>query len=228
MGIGEIFGTVFGWAFNLFPYPNAKKWLGVFTNPHETMKKEMKGSLGDGVKDLLVSSIPYAILSGIVTLVNELIFGGNILSGILSFIMSVVLLPIVVLVAMLLGTGVVWVIAKVLGGKGTYTSQFYLSALVASGGLVISTVLVIPTAIPLIGLIFAIVSFVIGLYQIYLYMKLVRMTHSVSRVVAAISVLLPLAVVAIILFVLFAAMVAAIMGSAAMMGASNSGYYGGY
>lgn len=231
MGIGEIFGSVFGWAFNLFPYPNAKKWLAVYTNPHETMNKEMKNQdIGEAAKNIAIAYIPYAILNGLIALVFSLIANGavGLITGIIGLVVGAILGPIMAVIGTLIGTGIVWVIAKVLGGKGSYGSQYNLTSLIGAGGVVISTVLLIPMSIPFIGLLFALITIPISLYELYLTMKSVRMVHGVSRIVAAIAVLLPIVVILVLLFVVFAAVLATMGLGALATGAAGSAYGGDY
>ncbi|MDO8554495.1 MAG: hypothetical protein Q7S22_06825 [Candidatus Micrarchaeota archaeon] len=221
MEILEMFNSAFGWAFNLFPYKRAKIWLEIYTKPHETMTKEMKNaSIMQGVKDRVISILPMSFLVGLFYAVLMLI-GGQIVTGILVFFGALIILPIFIVLFGLFGDGIVWVFAKILGGKGKYSTHFYVNSLVCAGGMIVSTVLFIPSMIPCIGYVFSLLSLPVTVYEIYLQMKTVRMVHGISRNRAAAAVLLPIIIIVAIMILFYVMVIATVLATTAGLGTNR-------
>ncbi len=122
---------------------------------------------------------------------------GLIVFGIIYAVMIIVLEPIVLLV----GQGISFLIAKLLGGKGKYTEQVYFSSFVTSAWNIVFPLLVIPC----LG---SILSIIIAVYSIYLNYKIIKTVHQLDRLRAAAVVLIPIAVVLAIYAFLFIASMA--------------------
>lgn len=146
----------------------------------------------EGYKKVLVFTIINMILAFIVSLIFSALFAGNKTTGGLGMVIvgSIIMIPFV-LVAIFIWTAVVHVVAKILGGKGTYNGSF-----LAVG---YSTALMPFTVIPFIGM-------VIVLYHLYIEIVGFRKIHQYSTARAAITVILP----AVLIFAVFAALVAVI------------------
>ncbi|MBI5051122.1 YIP1 family protein [Candidatus Micrarchaeota archaeon] len=227
MSFGEIFNTVFGWAYGLMPIGKAQVWKGIYATPHETMQKELKNaSVMEGIKELVIASIPFTILSMIAGVIMTVLFPSPFfavspVNALVNGAINIVLIPIIWTVVLLLFTGVVWILAKIMGGTGTFAQQFYLSSLVQAGYLLPAGILVLLSIIPFLNILVYIVWFVFLCYSLYLDMKIVRMVNNLSRVKAAIAYLLPIVVVMAILAIMFAVLAAA-------MTTLGAGAYGGY
>jgi hypothetical protein len=114
------------------------EWIGILTEPEETIAKAKAGaSLGAGV-------VNYVIASAIVGLAMGLVFG---LIGMLAAVPSgsgvsaalgataIIEMPIMMIIFGVIGSFVsnfvLWVAAKIVGGTGSYTMQYYLISVLA-------------------------------------------------------------------------------------------------
>lgn len=115
-------------------------WIPALTKPTETFTKQKgKASLGDAVIAMCLAGLVGGAIGGLLAGLTGLVVGaiaGLIVSGLLS--------PLIV-------NGVIWVMAKILGGKGSYSEQTYFYSLFAAPILIIGGVL---TLIPVVGGIF--------------------------------------------------------------------------
>ncbi|MDO8554795.1 MAG: Yip1 family protein [Candidatus Micrarchaeota archaeon] len=217
MEIGEIFNSAFGWLFKLIPYKNASKWLEVYTKPHETMTRELgKGSVGDGIKNILIASVLQMLVLVVVILIQFGLAASSVsaskvipivpiasIFGIMMIFSIVILAPIATVLFALIVSAFYWIFAKILGGKSNFENQFYIMSLVFSGNWIIGIPFVILVMIPYVGLVFSVISIAISIYCIYLNMKTIRLTHGISREKAAIVILLPTIILMIILVAIF-------------------------
>src|SRR3989338_10628062 len=75
MGIGSIFGTLYGWFFNLIPYGEAKKWIAVYSDHDKTINEEAgKGTLLTGFLNLLIAILISTIFTMIFSTIANLLY----------------------------------------------------------------------------------------------------------------------------------------------------------
>jgi hypothetical protein len=87
--------------------------------------------------------------------------------------------------------GLIQLIAKMFGGTGDYSRMVYTAATIAAPLNLVSAVLTLLTAIPFIGILFGLVSMVVGIYGLFLYISAVKGVNQFGWGPAAGSVLLP-------------------------------------
>jgi len=116
-----------------------------------------------------------------------------------------VIMAIMYVIVLVISTGVVHVVAKVLGGKGEYMQ------LLRTLGFVY--IVHWPAIIPVIG---GLLVLVLGLWSIIAEIIIVRTVHQLSTVKAVLVILIPLIVVAAIGFLVMGAFMAAFLGTMAM------------
>lgn len=176
-------------------------WLDALIRPEETFKRERhNASLGDAMLNVgaagLISGIMLGLLVFLLTAIipsagKDVILG----FGILGFIVVVVGYPILSVFGLLMGSSIIFIVAKIFGGKGDFTTQTYLFSLFMAP----ISIIQILGFIPLIGIL---VSLIVGLYSLYLYVVALREVHSFSTGRAILTILIPavLAIIAVILF----------------------------
>lgn len=86
-------------------------------------------------------------------------------------------------------------IAKMFGGKGNFEQLSYAFGAAIAPAQLVSAVLVLLGAIPLVGLCFSLVSFFLGLYLLYLYVVATKAVNQFDWGPAAGSVLIPVAAI---------------------------------
>jgi hypothetical protein len=106
-------------------------------------------------------------------------------------------------VSWLFGSGVNYVFARLLGGKGNYTAQSYLIALYSAPFSIITVVIML---IPWVGIWLAVLFSIYGLYLLTLALK---ETHGYSTGRAVLTWLLPMIIMAVIVAALVALFVMA-------------------
>ncbi|MFA6048532.1 MAG: Yip1 family protein [Candidatus Micrarchaeia archaeon] len=170
-------------------------WKSAVMSPKETFAKEKKNaSITDGAKQLVVGGAIGGLVAGLFTM-NPVAMVGMAVMG-----------AIVAPIAMLIGTAVMWVIAKLLGGKGAYSTQYYVTALFAAP--------LYPIAmIPVVGML-------ASLYELYLAYLMLKEVHDFDSMKAIIVLAIPL-VIAIVIGMVAAAAIIAMIGAAGMAGLSG-------
>jgi hypothetical protein len=173
------------------------------TKPIPTFKKEKKNAnLVEGAMHVAVAGVITGFLSGLFAL----IFGSAIAStffpmasgviGVAAFLAALILTPIVSVIAWLISSGIYYIVAMLLGGKGNYVTQSYLIAIYSAPLSVISVVL---SLIPIVGPFIAIIP---GLYALYLLTMSLKEAHGFTTGRAVLVWLLPVIVLALIAFML--------------------------
>ncbi len=169
------------------------KWKAALMTPKETFAAEKKNaSVGVGIKHFVIA---YAIAGAL----------GGILAGPMGIIGGLVIGAIAGAIGPFIGTGILWIIAKVLGGKGEFSQQYYLSAL-------FMPLIVILSSVPILGMI---VGFLGGLYSLYLLTLSLKEVHSFSTMRAVAVWIIP-AILAVILAFIIGAAILAYIGAAGL------------
>lgn len=163
---------------------NLDLWKEVLTNPVKTFaKEEKKADLGKAVMQLIVAGVIAGFFGGLGALAGLSTAGslGGMGTGmmgaglgIFAFIAALIVTPIMVVIGWLVISGILYVFAKVFGGKGNFTTQSYLISLYTVPLVIISSVL---NLIPIIG---GALSFILALYGLYLLTMSLKQAHKVS------------------------------------------------
>ncbi|HLC50944.1 MAG TPA: YIP1 family protein [archaeon] len=168
------------------------KWKDILLHPSDMLSKELnRGGLRDGALHMLLGGAIGGFFIGILlalypAAVSDYSYfsSGNTFFSLLS---SIIGYAIIVLVGWFIGSGLYYIFAKILGGKGSFAQQSYLLALWYAPIVAISW-------IPLIGMVFAI-------YSLYLVTVSQRIVHKFSTLRAVLSWLLPLLIMIVLVFV---------------------------
>ncbi len=183
-------------------------WKNALLRPKETFAKEKKNtSVVRGVKQIALASLFWSYQVGrilelsfasiFLPLVSSVAYGdtfwiSNIVMGVIGFL--------AVLFVFFAVNVVWWVIAKILGGRGEFSTQYFLAALYAAP---ITLLVFLATFIPFVGFLF---QSAMQFYWLYLSVLMIREAHDLSALKAAIVVLLPVIIVLVLIgaWILFA------------------------
>lgn len=209
------------------PFETFKTWVSAYFRPVDVFNAEKKKAEGMEIAKTFASiGLISAIVVAIVTILSVafnlgsmagLAFGLGELA--VAIIAALILYPIIMTIIGFILSGIYFVIAKLLGGKGEYMEQTLGIALITGGYILLMAPLQILSLIPIIGVVFSVVILIIGLYSLYSQYRLVKEVHGLSSFRAALVIIIPVAVLFLLALV--------VIGSLAMAGA-GSAMAGGY
>lgn len=163
-------------------------FIEAIRNPKETFAKEKsKGSIGSAVKNYLIAGAIIGIIAFLISILENAFDPGNQEMGtvIVGGILGAIFLMAILIFIEFLSNIVSFVIAKVLGGKGSFTSLFYLNSLYAP-------VMYLLSYIPFLGL-------ATSIYGVYLFYLAVKESQELSSGRAIVTTILPVLLIIIIL-----------------------------
>jgi hypothetical protein len=213
--------------------PYIGTWIAAYLHPVETIEAEKKNaSLEKVIINAALIGVFVGIVSFIVQMLGALIIigmGGGIaalgilfIASLFGLVLTVVLAPIFILI----GSAIYFVLAKILGGKGGYMEQTLGLTLISGGCSVILAPLQVIGIIPLIGLVFSLAGFAVGLYGLYSDYRLIKAVHGLSTIKAVMVIAIPIIVLIVIVVIAVAAMGMALLGLGGLGGAYGpSGLY---
>jgi len=120
--------------------------------------------------------------------------GGSIGTTLITAICGAPIAAVISVVVFAVVVAIVQFLAKMFGGKGTFDQLAYALAAISTPFALISGVLTLLSAIPLVGLCFSVVSLVAGLYVLVLQVIAVKAVNQFGWGQAAGSLLLPFVV----------------------------------
>lgn len=189
-----------------------EEWKDSFLNPGKKMPSLVeKADLSQGLQHLIIGYVISGIIGIILAVLLSvsagplgMLFGGvGIFGQILGIIFGIIFY--------LIGAAIIWIIAKVLGGMGTYGQQVHMTAAPFAFLLVINSILSI---VPFLG---AFLSFLLSLYYLYLMTIAIKEAHKFSTLRAVASWLLPIIIVGLLVLVMGAAILGSLgLGALAM------------
>jgi hypothetical protein len=162
-----------------------------------------------GMREAIVYIGVAAVLAGLAGLVFGLLGG---LGGAITGLITGLVPP---LLNFFVFAFVLYYVGKQQGGTGTQDEVFYTCALYTAPLLAVTGVV---GAIPLINCLFAPVSLVLGIYQIYLGYLAARSSMNLDQNKAIISVVAAIVAMWIVSFLIIGTVFAAIFGAAAISG----------
>jgi hypothetical protein len=177
-----------------------KTWKDALLKPKQTFKKEKKNAnLGNAVKQVFIAGI----IAGIVSAFAEI-------SNSVAILVST---PFVAVIGLLLGSGIYYVFARLLGGKSKYREQTYLIALYTAPlsiySSIFSTMTILLASLGSLNFIIALpilIMFGLSIYGLYLLTLVLKEAHGLSTGRAVLAWLIPFLMV-----VVFAMIVAAVV-----------------
>ncbi len=180
-------------------------WIDALKDPKRTFSSEkVHASFGDGAVNIILGAIIAGIIDGIWTIR---------VTGIIGLTIGPIYKAIGQILVWLIWGGIVYIFAKIFGGRGDYMPQIYLMSLYTPAILIISSII---RPIPYIG---KLLDLIVAIYSLYLLTLALKEAHSFSIGKATLSWVAPLLIIIVIAIVLIIAaysIMAGILGS--MMG----------
>ena len=181
-------------------FKSYEKMFKVFLpNELQLQLQRESGTVLDGVKFLLLAAIVVDLLSLVSTGINYVMANSFALSPEMAvlfnaqfspaaIILSLILVPIVLVLLAFIVNGLTYLLARMLGGTGSFGIQFYQFAVVAGGFHMLSAAFDI---IPCLG---AVLTFALWIYFMYLAFLIYKSVHRMDNLRAAIMVIAPILV----------------------------------
>ena len=189
-------------------------WFGVLRNPKKIFSVEKQvASFKKGLKHLVVLSVFIAGLYILMAVGLSVFFK-------LSFFLflapiAIILFPIQLIIGVLIQSGIVYLIGRAFGGKGTFQQLFYLTSIMYSAILFLLTLfmfifallffgvsLVVPVFESISFILLAIFSVILSFYSLYLFYLLLKEVFetSVTKILSIIVILifLPLFIITVV------------------------------
>ena len=152
--------------------------------PKETFAaQKSKASIGSAVKNYAIAGLIMGVIYFVLALTSTLA-SGNIMAGVTGGVILLIGVPVFLGFFAIIGTGFIFVIAKLLGGNGSYTSLLYLNSLY-------SPLIYFLSLIPFVG-------FLASIYSVYLFFLSVKESQELNSGRAAIVVAIPIILTVII------------------------------
>lgn len=175
-----------------------KKWFEVFFRPVSCKSYKREASVGKAVLNVFIAGliagivwfIVLAIAGGIIGSVARFgLFGAG--TGILAGVMALVYYVIGSILALLIGSAILLLFAKIFKGKGDYTTQTYYLSLYSAALILISAI----GWIPILG---QIIMMLANLWSLYPLTITLREAHKYSTVNAVLTWIIPAIILAIL------------------------------
>ncbi len=191
-----------------------KKWREVVLHPKEIFKKENKASsLSYGAKSVLLSGIISAIIIVLLGIVSptsitrfEPLFGQDATVAIAIF--TLIFIPVFSVVGWLIVSGIFYLFAKLLEGKGTFVSQSHAVALVNSAFGIVSTILSVIISLVVLSspgaslIVQTTAGVALSIYNLYVITIALKNVHKYSTLHALITWVIPVIIFLLIVFLL--------------------------
>ncbi|MFA6035733.1 MAG: Yip1 family protein [Candidatus Micrarchaeia archaeon] len=160
-------------------------------------RKKGQGGIKEGAKFILISSFIVAAIQAVLQLALFGSFAAAGGSGLLVFgglygLFLIIAVPIMSIIIAFILQGIIYAIARMLGGKGSFADQFYLMAIPTS----VMTLSAILQLAPCVG---ALAVLAIALYLLFVEIVIIRDLHQISVLKAAFATLaIPLVITIVI------------------------------
>ncbi len=206
---GPVMGVV-----SSVPVPQLKTWMYAYFHPMDAFGENKKEA------ELMPIAVHLALIGVLAWVASFLasLLSGNLLVAMVSLI-GIILTPIMMILGGFIGSLIIYVIAKILGGKGGFMDQTLALTLVMGGYVTLAFPFNVLGGIPFLGWIFGLVVMLIGLYNIYNEYLVVKGVHQLSTGRAVAVVLIPIIIVVVLAFVFAAAAALAFLSMAGAAGA---------
>src|SRR3989344_5286903 len=185
-------------------------WMNALTKPAETFAAQKgKGGISEGAVNFAIAFAVSALISAIVAFLmptpTVAIEGYDFAvpkPGPESIIINPIMGAIVGVILMFIAVGILYVMAMILGGKGGFGAQYYLTSIYYAPIAIITAILGV---VPVVG---GILGLLLGLYSLYLLTIMLKTLHEFSILMAVLTWLIPGVVLFLVVFVLLAAIFA--------------------
>ena len=195
------------------PFARLKTWASAYFHPVETFQKNKSDSNWGAIA---VHLVLIGLLYWVALLLESIIGLNFILFG--ATLVMVIALVIGIPIAGVVGSIIYYVVAKLLGGKGSFTNQTLALTLVFGGLITVGFPLIALSNVLLVGWIFGLLYMLAGLYGLYNMYLVVKDVHSLSSGKAIVVVLVPIVLTFLVAFLVAGALALAYAGMAGAAG----------
>jgi hypothetical protein len=167
----------------------------------------------------LIFGIGIALVSGVLGAVlgaaaqNNVVFGIVAGLGMLAIIIMPILMAAVFVIGSYIGYGIMYFIAKLLGGTGSFEANYFLGAKLLVPVIIANIMVSILGMIPVLGVLINVAWF---FYSIYLTIVLISVANKLSMGKSLIVMLVPFILALVLGFILAAGAIAAMIGASAI------------
>ena len=194
--------------------PQFPAWITTYFHPYQAYGAEKKNAdMGNSTVTLALVGLVHAVVA-IIVMALVLAFAMP-LAGVPITVAGAIFLliayPIGSVIAGFICSLVYYIVAKLMGGKGSFWEQTYGMALVSGGIALMMAPFSVLQVLPLVGWLFGLAGFAVALYGIISQYRMIRAVHSLSQLRAIVVLLVPaILIMALIFFVIGAATIAAL------------------
>lgn len=218
-------------------------WIGVLKAPEETMAAEkVKASIMGGIVNYVIASliigIPVGVIVALASVLLSTIPGLGEIFGIFGML-AIVLVPIAAIIFIVIGSLILnlilWIAAKIVGGSGSFGTQYYLLSIIAVpvlvAYLVAYIVMFVLMLIPIIGiiigmLIMGLIMGYIAIIGIMAYVSALKEAHGFTTSQAAMATGVCYAVGMIIVIIIAMIIGAALLAAMTPLGLGGTAFPG--
>ena len=209
--------------------PLLNGWMSAYFHPAEAFASEKKkADMGNIAVQVILMAIISAVAGGIASFIT-MSTSFNVVGSALSIPiigMSIIVGVIAGFIGFFLVSLLYLVVAKVLGGKGSYAEQSLGLVLVSGGMILLIAPLQVLGAIPCLGIIFGFLAMAFGIYGIYSQYRMLKAVHELSQMKTIGVMLISWAVIMVVLVVITLVVGAALIGAMGL--GALAGGMGGY
>lgn len=187
--------------------------MEVLKKPVQTFRKVKKSAdLMQGLQHVVVAGLIAGFINGLMAMVFGTSIAGALMpvaagvAGATAFFAVLIGTPIGNAISWIISSGIFYLIAKFLGGKGDFKTQAYLYAIyIAPIGIITAVLNLLPVA----G---QILSLIVSLYALYMLTMSLKEAHGYSVGKAVLTWLLPLIFLVVIAAIIGAAIATMVLG----------------
>jgi hypothetical protein len=178
------------------------------------------GTLDSAAKNFAIYGLVLGAVMGLVALFSSLLVDGasSLTTRLFVFAVMVVLMPMFATMGGLISSGLYFAFAKLLGGKGTFAAQTYFLSMIMGGMMLLTIPFQVLGAIPLVGMVFSLGSFLVSLYGIYSEYRMLKELHQLSTLKTICVLLGPMILFAIVVVAIIAIVGAMFLSTLSMAG----------
>ena len=210
---------------------DVKKMLNDITlslkRPREAARAKLNATLGEGITIVLLCAVVASAMMIASMLVSSIMsmsvanMMGSVIGIALFVLIGIPMLLVFALLTWLIGTGLLWLFAKILGGTGKFSNLAGAYAYPAGGIMLVNAAASFFNFVPYLTIISGLVLIFISFYALYLEYVYVMEIMKLSSGKAILAVLLPMIIFTLLLALLLVALILSLgVGILATIGAA--------
>jgi len=185
--------------------------LSIVPENLEKQLKSEKGTVREAATIMVLGSVLIILVNVISSFISFALIP-DVSSLVTNIMLSIIGIPIMTVLFGLVSNAVMYLLAKALGGKGTFENQFFQFAYPMAG------ISLINGAVALVPCVGSLVSFALAIYSIFIAYLIYKSVHKISSNKAALLALLPMILMLVLLVVVMALFAASLTTLAGSMG----------